>query len=131
VSDEHVQKAGPVNPLDAIVQAGVGGRQALILSAFLDERRKWEEKKGLLQEELNQELEAYQKASASMNEEPGWKQFLYHKLLRKLSPAASRLEKSMSKIDDIARRIIEHDAAEPNAARYELAALGNNLFKPR
>lgn len=131
MSDEHLQKPGAVNSLDAIVNAGVGGRQALVLSAFMDERRKWEEKKGLLQEELNTKLEAYKKASASVDDEPSWKKFLYHKLLRRLTPAAVNLEKTMQEIDDVAGKIIEHDAAEPNAVRYELAALGNNLFKPR
>lgn len=131
MSDEHLQKPGAVNSLDAIVNAGVGGRQALVLSAFMDERRKWEEKKVALQDEFNNKIEAYKKASAFVNEEPGWKRFLYHKILRRHTPAAERLADAMQNVDNSAKKILEHDVSEPNATRYELAALGNNLFKPR
>lgn len=129
MSDEYLQQKD-VNVPSEVMQPSKE-TQTLVLNTFLDERKKWEERKSLLAEEFGVRLDRYRAVNTCCKREPRWKKFLYNKVLRKSSPAEEDVKKALQELDNIAKKILEHDNVEPDVIRYELAAIGNNLFKPR
>jgi len=113
------------------MKAGYSGREALITSAFLEERKNWEDKYSLLKEAFNFKLEELRQSYDDVKYESRIKKFLFKKIAGKLTPAENNVEIITDELNDLITLITEHEDNQPDPLRYELAALGNNLFKPR
>lgn len=132
MSDEYLSgESVDQDHLAALIQAGVGANQALIISAYLEEKQKWVEKKQELQDRFNHTIIKYKEIYGSQVQDGRWKKFFYHKILRKPTSTERRIERVIQNMDTAAAQLLEHENAEPNSTMYEIASLGDKLFKPR
>lgn len=135
MSDEYVQEGEELNEgqssLAALLQAGVGGRQALIMTAYIEEMKKWNAAREETQKTFKDKCVELNYAYYDVETEKSWKKFLFHKILRRKTSAENKVDILRKEVELIVESMIEHERNKPDPVRYELAAIGNNLFKPR
>lgn len=117
--------------VDAAVNAGIGGDSVLVLSAFLEERERWESEHSVLQNKFDNKAHDLNIARLMRENESFLVKFWYGRVLKKPTPD-EKVEKVMiEEADSLMDKLLAHESLEPNTDMYELAALGNNLFTAR
>ena len=132
MSNEDLPKEGiPTTIIDMNAAANMGGRQALLFSAYMEDRTKWESNKQALRDEISLCVDALREASEKDSKEFKIIKFIYNKILRKPSPASTKLGLTKQALELLTAKMLEVANSEPSTDRYEIAMIGNNLFKPR
>ena len=103
--------------------------QALILGAYLEERKKWEQIIIQTEKEILYKREELVFASEQSNKEPKIKKLIYG-LFKKKTPLKEKAEKLAKEVEYLENKYQVILVNEPNANLYEVAMFGN-LFKPR
>ena len=143
--------------LDSFLATAASNPQALVLSAYLEEKRKWEDKvKKLVLIKIkafenianmyiqidNKKIKIIKIESENYNK--GFMGLIYktfnlsnkyEKKLRTLNNEILKIESVLTDEEEKYKKIVEENdllmSNAPPAVRYELAMMGNNLFKPR
>jgi len=133
MSDERTRKGNAVtgDSFQQVSSAGLSVNQSLVLSAYIDERRKWEENKLFIEDAFYRKHLELREAYKNKNTESSWKYTLYNRILKKATPCEQKVDELAKELDVINSKLNSHLTQEPDVLRYELAALGGNLFKPR
>lgn len=133
MSDENLQGKTVVSEYSAGYNpyAGLGKRQALLMDAYLTERNEWETAKEEVKSTIYDTVEELNKAYEDSKKDSKVTKFLYNKLLRKPTPAEQRVQEAKEVLQTLTNRMQSVLDNEPKPDMYEIAMLGNNLFKPR
>ena len=132
MSDGNLQEnTEKLDSFQELLQQGAKESQALVLSAFIEERKRWQDKRASLQKEFDRKMRDYKKAQEAKNKESKLKQKIYNKILRRPSPAEKELNTKTESLDNIAREMLKNDEKQPDPILYQFASLGNDLFKSR
>jgi len=104
----------------------------LIQDAFLTDKALWELDLDRIRVELKDANEEIVKAAEAVKNENKIIIFIYEKILRRTSPAMKKYNKAKELSDKLFKKLLDIRANEPLFdAKYQLAELGNNIFKPR
>lgn len=103
--------------------------QTLILGAYLEERKKWEQIIIQTEKEILFKREELIFASEQSAKESKIKKFVYG-LFKKKTPLREKAEKLAKEVEHLENKYQVILVNEPNANLYEVAMFGN-LFKPR
>jgi hypothetical protein len=132
MSNEDLPKEGIHSTvIDMNAAANMGGRGALLFSAYMEDRTKWEESKQDLRQKIFEHVTELKVATKKDENEFSLVKFIYNKILRKPSPATTKLMQARQSLELLTKKMIEIANSEPSIDRYEIAMIGNNLFKPR
>ena len=105
--------------------------QALVLSAFLQEKREWNEELDDILEERSIRIELSNEILDRTTKE-SWFTFVWRNLIRrKLTSAQEEFNRINEEIDELQDEYDELMQNPPNTDMYEIAILGNNLFHSR
>lgn len=130
MSDENLRETDELTAIN-LMRAGYSSREALVASAFLEEKKKWEESYIFIKENFEAKLEELRQSYEDVEDESRIKKFLFNKIAGRLSPAEKSVEVVTKELDNLIVLMTSHEDKKPDPMRYELAAYGNNLFKPR
>lgn len=106
-------------------------RQGLLMDAFMTDKAIWTLDKDRTEVGLVDAQQALAAAEKKVEQEHWFIRFIYNKILRRLSPAEKALEEARQQVIDFYQALIDIYKREPKSNLYELAMLGNNIFKPR
>jgi hypothetical protein len=107
----------------------VDEHQAIILGAYLEDRKKWEDNLLLLEETLHSKQKEIVLTTVEKENESRIKKFFY-RLFRRKTPMKKKLDELKKEIEELERKYLKTVESEPDRVQYEAAMLGN-LFKPR
>jgi len=133
MSDEDVQEQAVdvTNIVDMNTVAKLGGRHGLLFAAYMEDRAKWKEERDQLKDDMYEAMLDFNQKLEKVEGESRIIKFLYNNILHKPTPATNKVEEAKQLVEDLTEKVIDIASKEPDAGRYEIAMLGNNLFKPR
>lgn len=144
MSDENIQSSN-LNTSDDIIQPSALTRQVLLSNAFLTDKTIWKQDRDRMLVGLEDARKNLVEATDKLKD-AYWKvvneskiiQFVFNVILRRPSPAQKKFDELEQKhienvelVNKFNNTLEEIVSREPNPDIYELAMLGNNIFKPR
>jgi len=132
MSDEYLQKdLKPVIYTDTSLDKDNSAEvQSLILGAYLDDKKKWEDKIKEIGIILAKKLDEENKLRELVLKQSKIKIFLYG-LFGKKTNQESKLLQTIKEVDKLGEQLTEMSKAPPSVNAYELAIMGNKLFSAR
>jgi hypothetical protein len=155
--DEFIQNIDQAY-LEQFLATASDNPQALVLSAYLEEKAKWDEKLNTLilykdtivqkaiglEKVVDEKRDAINKAQADLHNESGILVWLlkligiktraerrFHKIFKEAHELTSELKELNDEFINVLEEYDKTAANPPDARQYELAMIGNTLFKPR
>lgn len=131
MSNEDAQELTAEELADVSAIAQSNGRYGILYTAYMEDKAKWQKARDKLDGIIYDTILDIKRAAEQVDKESGAIKFLYNKVFRRPTPASSRLSSSNKTLDELTKEMTRLSNAEPNPDIYEIAMLGNNLFKPR
>ena len=132
MSDEYLQKELKVsNYTDThLTPENTSGISALILGAYLDDKKKWEDNLKDMGDFMNEKIQEIADIKVALTEQSKFVSFLC-KTFKIKTKKEKRLDEIMQEIDKLKVRFEGVIRSPPSQDVYELAIRGNSLFKSR
>ena len=133
MSNEDLRKTSTVktNKFKTDMIPNLNTRETILASAYLSERKRWTNLKDTLSAEVYTITAKVDKKIIAVKNESWAVQFIFKKILRKNTPAVTELSLASNKLKVLTNRLKIIIDNPPELYRYDLAVIGNTLFKPR
>lgn len=132
MSDEHLQKELKVSSYSDthLTPENTVGIPGLILSAYLDDKKRWEDELQEASEAMAEKVKEMTEVRTLILNQSKIKTFL-SKTFKIKTKNEKRLLQVMKEVEDLKGQFVGITSSPPSPNAYELAIMGNNLFKAR
>ena len=131
MSNEHLQKELRTTSYSDtnLTAENSTGVQALLLGAYLDDKKRWEENLRNTSETMADKLKEMSEVRVAVFRQSKIKSFIF-KIFKRKTKQEKRLIQIMNEVEELKNQFINITSSPPSPNTYELAMMGN-IFRVR